>query len=258
MMKLFVLVPVFNEAENLAHLFSSFQSLALDLQQFQDIRVHIVLMDDGSRDNTGDKARALAGNMPFTLLTHSSNQGPGKAFATGFTFLPSQLEDTDWVLTIEGDNTSRIELIRQMFIRTREGYDVVLASPYMYGGGIANTSMLRTALSHIANAFVKELLGIHGILTMSSFFRLYRGSVIRKLQKHYGPAILERNGFESMIELLLKMLYLQTTISEVPMLLDTSRRKGKSKMKILKTIYGYLTLWKDKGKWISQSRRPIQ
>ena len=78
---------------------------------------------------------------------------------------------------------------------------------------------------------------------MSSFFRLYRGSVIRKLQYYYGPAILEHPGFECMIELLLKMIFLKITISEVPMLLDASHRKGKSKMKILQTTYGYIQVY---------------
>jgi dolichol-phosphate mannosyltransferase len=136
-----------------------------------------------------------------------------------------------------------------MFKRAEEGYDVVLASPYMYGGGITNTSALRVFISHIANAFVKEFLGVHGIITVSSFFRLHRGSVLLKLQTYYGPRVVERRGFESMIEALLKMMYLKTTISEVPMLLDTNLRVGKSKMKIMRTVLGYLALARRLGAW---------
>ena len=84
---------------------------------------------------------------------------------------------------------------------------------------------------------------------MSSFYRLYRGEVLKKLQMYYGLRIVERRGFESMIELLLKLIFLQVKISEVPMLLDTSLRVGKSKMKIMHTIFGYMTIWKDKGRW---------
>ena len=76
-----------------------------------------------------------------------------------------------------------------------------------------------------------------------------RGDVLRKLQACYGEHIVERKGFESMVELLLKMIYLRVSISEVPMVLDTSRRIGKSKMRILSTICGYLMLWKDKRRW---------
>jgi dolichol-phosphate mannosyltransferase len=101
----------------------------------------------------------------------------------------------------------------------------------------------------MANVFVKEFLGIHGIVTMSSFFRVYRAPVLKRLQAHYGPYIIERTGFECMVEMLLKMIYLRTTISEVPMLLDTSLRVGKPKMRIVRTIRGYLSLWRRKDDW---------
>jgi hypothetical protein len=52
-----------------------------------------------------------------------------------------------------------------------------------------------------------------------------------------------------MIEMLMKMMALGITISEVPMVLDTSRRLGPSKMKVLRTIAGYLLLWQHKRRW---------
>ena len=52
-----------------------------------------------------------------------------------------------------------------------------------------------------------------------------------------------------MVEMLLKMVYLRTSISEVPMTLDTSLRAGKSKLKVLLTIWGYLRLWRDGHRW---------
>jgi hypothetical protein len=96
---------------------------------------------------------------------------------------------------------------------------------------------------------VKEMLGLHGICTVSSFYRLYRGVVLQRLQVPYGERVLERRGFESMIEMLLKMIYLRVRISEVPMTLDTSLRVGRSKMRVLHTVAGYLTLWRDTGRW---------
>jgi dolichol-phosphate mannosyltransferase len=136
-----------------------------------------------------------------------------------------------------------------MLTRANEGFDVVLASPYLYGGGIANTSAYRVFLSHMANMFVKEGLGLHGIVTMSSFFRLYRGSAFIRLQAAFGPGVVERAGFESMIELLLKIVYLGMSVSEVAMKLDTSQRAGKSKMKVARTALGYVTLWREKAEW---------
>jgi len=136
-----------------------------------------------------------------------------------------------------------------MIVRAREGFDVVLASPYLYGGGITNTSAWRLFLSHVANLLVKEALGIRGIMTVSSFYRLFRGDILLRLQAGYGPGIVERRGFESMVELLMKLVLLHATISEVAMPLDTSRRIGRSKMRVLPTAIGYLTLAKDRRRW---------
>jgi dolichol-phosphate mannosyltransferase len=158
-------------------------------------------------------------------------------------------------MTLEGDNTSRLETGRRMLVRLTEGYDVVLASPYCYGGGFAKTSLLRLFLSHAANGMVKVALGVRGIQTMSSFFRLYRPGILMRLQAVYGPGILERAGFESMVEMIIKLILVKATISEVEMHLDSSQRIGASKMKILKTIRGYLSLWTVRPKWVRQAEQ---
>ncbi|HLO15849.1 MAG TPA: glycosyltransferase family 2 protein [Anaerolineales bacterium] len=248
-----ILIPVLNEAGNVPRLVQDLRNLSNELQKKFDVRV--ILIDDGSQDNTSKLAKesAQAAGLQLTILRHEANQGPGKAFATGFCHLSTLLTDNDLVLTMEGDNTSRLELVKQMLIRLNEGFDVIFASPYMYGGKIVNTSVYRIFLSSMANLFIKELLGIHGILTVSSFFRLYRAHALNKLQATYGPEIVERCGFECMVEMTMKMMNLQLTISEVPMVLDTHARAGKSRMKIAKTIRGYFSLWLLKKKWLEQA-----
>ena len=247
----YVVVPVLNEAPNLERLVSAFRDL--DGEFGSSYRVEFVLVDDGSSDGTAGIARNLASGLNLTVLTHDRNLGPGRAFSTAYEYLGPRLIEDDWVATMEGDNTSRHELIRQMFTRAREGYEVILASPYAYGGGVANTSGLRVILSHVANGFLKSFIGLHGFLTMSSFFRLHRAGAIQRLQSCYGPRIMERTGFEAVVEMLIKMSLLGMTISEVPMLLDTSRRKGKSKMKIMRTIRNYLSMFLDRPRWVSQA-----
>lgn len=250
MERLFIIVPVFNEAPNIPTLFEAFRQLQEELKH--RFSIQYILVDDGSRDGTVEVARREAAAQDLIVLEHPHNQGPGAAFATAFTHLAEGLSERDWVITMEGDNTSRHTLINQMFMRAEEGFEVVLASPYMYGGGITQTSFLRKLLSSGANLVVKDLLDIQGILTVSSFFRLYRGSGLRRLQRAFGSGIVERRGFESMVEMVMKMAMLRMTISEVAMQLDSSLRKGKSKMKILRTIGGYLALWRCKPGWARQ------
>lgn len=245
--RLFFIIPVLNEAPNIPRLMTNLEELRASLDgQFE---CQVFFVDDGSTDDTSEQIMRHRGPLPVEVLKHASNRGPGAAFGTGFAHLHSLLDHADWVVTMEGDNTSRIQTLRQMLVRRLEGFDVVLASPYMYGGGITQTSLLRIFLSHTANTLIKELLGIRGIFTMSSFFRLYHAPILKRLQGHHGPAILESPGFESMVELLAKLIRLRATISEVAMPLDGSQRLGKSKMRILRTIRGYLRVFYLSRNW---------
>jgi dolichol-phosphate mannosyltransferase len=256
MQNLFVIVPVYNEESNIQALFDAFSSLHKEFSgRFNMI---FILVDDGSQDKTVEVARTFGIGLRLDVLAHGVNKGPGAAFATAFSSLAGRLSEADWVITMEGDNTSRHELIRQMLTRTEEGFDVVLASPYMYGGGFTQTSFLRKLLSSGANLLVRDLLDIRGILTVSSFFRLFRGSAILRMHRVFGVGVVERLGFESMVEMVMKMTMLRLSISEVAMQLDSSRRHGKSKMKIFRTIGGYLALYSRKSDWQAQVTKEIR
>jgi len=249
---LYIVVPVFNEAPNLERLFDGLRVVA---QEASELDVSVVLVDDGSSDGTPNLARALGEGLELTVLTHGTNRGPGYAFGSAFAYLASRVRSHDLVVTMEGDNTSRTELIAKMLLRAEEGHDAVFASPYAYGGAILHTSAVRVVLSHVANAFVKEFIGVHGILTVSSFFRLYRGASLRRLQECYGERIVERDGFESMVELVMKMVYLQMSISEVPMVLDGTRRTVPSKLNTRRTVVGYFSLFGRKRAWRQRAAR---
>ena len=172
--RLFVAVPVFNEAQNLPGLFSGFREIERQLRD--RFALHFLLVDDGSDDGTPEIARQLSNDLTLDVIAHGTNLGPGTAFASAFTRLSTVMAEGDWVITMEGDNTSRHDLIRHMLRRAEEGFDAVFASPYMYGGGFAHTSMFRRLLSSGANLLVKDLLDVQSILTVSSFFRYRAGA----------------------------------------------------------------------------------
>jgi dolichol-phosphate mannosyltransferase len=240
--KAYVIAPVLNEAENMPTLISTWHELTLALPEWQ---FEFILLDDGSTDETRAAAEREATNFGVKLkaIRHETNLGPGAAFGTAFASIADRLKPDEIVVTMEGDNTSRIATLKTMLNRiVTENVEVALASPYAYGGGVMNTSVHRVVLSAVANGMIKGFLGIHGIHTMSSFFRAFRGSVILSLQEKWGPKIIERRGFECMVELLKKIVLKGFTITEVPMKLDTSLRKGRSKMKILRTARGYIAV----------------
>lgn len=243
MAKIYFLIPVFNEEENMPDLLASLTKTSQLLSGFE---CHFTLLDDGSQDGTVAMATSLAESQKINLkvLSNSQNEGPGVAFRMGFEYVSNVINDGDLVVTMEGDNTSRCELLKLMIERMhREDYDIVLASPYAYGGGFSQTSLLRVILSHGANGLTKIFLNIHGIHTFSSFFRVFSAKSLYALEKTYGKEIITFKGFECMVELLAKSVHLKLSITEVPMSVDWSRRKGKSKMKIMRTIKGYFKLF---------------
>ena len=229
-------VPVLNEEPNIAGLVDRLKAA---FQPFGPYRV--LFVDDGSTDRT---VEVLKGTGPeIETVSHPRNLGPGAAFRTGFTEVLKTLQPADLVVTLEGDGTSDLAILPRMLSRIRhEDDDIVLASCYLFGGGVKGTALHRLGLSHIANGLVKQTLGLSGLATLSSFFRIYQGRALLRLRDSFGEALFESNGFESQIEILHLAARLKLRISEVPMVLDGSRRLGKSKMKILKTSLAYLRL----------------
>ncbi len=250
-MTFFIVIPFLNEAENLARLA---QELCEFLnKQISSEQYNIILVDDGSTDNSVVEAHKVFGGFNYQLLTHDTNMGPGMAFQTAFLEILKSASADDYILTIESDNTSNLGIVPGMIRRSKEGYDVVLASPYIYGGTIVNTPFIRRFLSFFANLFLRELLSLRGIFTISSFFRLYKANVLQHIAQNYDSQLIQRKGFEGKVELLMKLVFCQVPISEVPLVLDTSRRKGKSKMRIFKTTVDLLSLYFQKQKWKEQA-----
>lgn len=240
---LHILIPVFNEEENMDYLVRTLSNL-----DKEDIpyRKAFYLLNDGSTDDTVKSFSTLCEefSLEHRVLSLPHNQGPGAAFRLGFQTLAQEMKEGDLALTMEGDNTSKAELIKTMIHRLKtEAYDVVLASPYSYGGGFKQTGALRIFLSHMANALTKIFLKIHGINTFSSFFRLYSYEALTKYGRKYSHDLIHFNGFESMVEMLAKFVYLELKISEVPMVVDWTHRKGKSKLKVFKTSRNYFKLF---------------
>ncbi len=235
-----VVVPVYNEAGNIDRLLEAVEERLLPFA----LPHRIVVVDDGSTDETGGRCRAAAARgVPVEVVSHATNRGPGAAFRTGFLRVLEDADPLDLVVTLEGDQTSDPSILPRLLHRVWEGGDdIALASCYLYGGGIVGTHLHRVGLSHLANGLMKKTLGLSGLATLSSFYRVYQVSAIRALRDRYGDSFISTHGFECMVEILYRAARLGLRISEVPMVLDGSRRVGKSKMKVVRTSLAYLRL----------------
>ena len=230
--KVYFVVPAYNEEENLDFLIANIDRF----MHFLGYDFHIFLVNDGSTDNTVAVAQSYSNDgVPMMVLNHETNYGPGRAFKTGFEAVLNQAHDNDMVVTIEADNTSDLCVLNRMFEQCKRGNDLVLAS--VYGEGkVVGAPMHRKIFSRCANIMMQIIFRIKGVNTFTSFFRVYRASMLKEAMNLYGDKLVEEHGFICMLELLVKLHRLKYQIIQVPMLLDFHIRVGDTKMKSVKNI----------------------
>lgn len=231
---IYILIPVFNESANLVKLSESIDKLDFD------VKICIVFVDDASTDNTVFMIHEYFKRFDYHVIQKELNIGPGDSFNRGFEFiLTLNNNPNDHIVTIEADNTSDLNILKDMITISSLGYDLVLASVYVQSGGFYKTSKLRLIISYFANLIMRMVFKFR-VRTISSFYRVYRAGLIRRIKTEFRQ-IIEEKGFVSMVEVLLKSILLDIKIIEVPMLLKSKERVGKSKIKIIKTIISYLS-----------------
>jgi dolichol-phosphate mannosyltransferase len=234
-MQVFV-IPAFNEEENVPRLLADLEARPMLWQGG-----HVILVDDGSADDTAAVAQAYDGPVPLILVRQIRNQGAGRAFDRGFRFALELCDEDDLVVTLESDTTSDLDALEEMLMRARMGADVVLASVHADGGEMVGAGKIRESLSRAASSAVRMTAGIDA-RTVSSFFRVYRASILRQAYTAHGDAFIREGGFACKAEILGKLSRMDAVVDEVPVDLDASRRIGESKLKVLPTMAGYSRL----------------
>ena len=168
-----VVVPTYNEADNLPELAS--RLFGLDLE---DIRLYIV--DDSSPDGTAEVARKLSDEYEnrIEVISRSGKQGLGTAYTTGFARALS--EEVDYVVQMDADLSHVPEEIPQMLGKLRRS-DVAVGSRYTTGGGLdPEWSAKRRMLSGLGNHLIRAVTGV-SVMDVTSGFKVYRASALRSL-----------------------------------------------------------------------------
>jgi dolichol-phosphate mannosyltransferase len=241
---IYVLVPFYNEEDNLSKLISSLHDF------FVGRDVHYVFSDDGSSDKSIEILKELLKDDTVEIISDGKNYGPGHAFDVGFKWIIEHSQnDDDAVVTVEADSTSDLGILNTMITLNQLGYDLVLASVYAQGGGFSKTSFFRKLISSIANLMFRFVFDLK-VLTLSSFYRVYKVSLLKTIQSKY-ENIIEEHGFICMLEILLKSVKVDAKMVEIPMMLQSDNRVGKSKLKVFKTTMAYL-------KFLIKSKRKLK
>ena len=244
MNELIVLLPAFNEEENLESLVHSWQTFRKGLAEGYGLALHIVVVNDGSGDKTPKIGEALAYRYDnVTLLSHQRNCGLGQALKTGIFHVLRQHPDGAFVCLMDCDNTHHPKYVLDMLDKQQAtAADVVIASRYEEGAEVYGLSAFRRFLSEAARSVYTLLLHVDQVRDYTCGYRLYRAEALRKAYDRFGEDLVEERGFSCMAELLYKLYSCGAVFAEVPFDLRYDLKGGASKMKVIQTVVNSMKL----------------
>ncbi|MGC9468023.1 MAG: polyprenol monophosphomannose synthase [Anaerolineae bacterium] len=230
-----VIIPTYNEKENLEPLVEQLLAQPLDLE--------VVVVDDNSPDGTGEIADRLAVDHPgrVQVVHRAGKLGLGTAYIAGFR---KALEDgADLIVTMDADFSHPPEKVPELAAKAGQGYDLVIGSRYVPGGQAVECTLPRKMLSWGANTFARTLLGLKAHDTTAGF-RCYRRAVL-------GSIALDQifsDGYSFLIEMLYKVQRQGWRVGEVPIVFH-NRQQGVSKIsrnEVYKALYTVVRLFGDR------------
>lgn len=224
-MDISIIIPMFNEAENVE---ITLEKVEVVLSQLRET-FEIIPVNDGSVDNTLEVLKKVAErNKNIKVASYPENVGRGMALRTGF-----KHSSGDIIVSIDADLSFApnhiIDLIN--VLKNEPDVDFVLGSPFMPGGVIKNVPFHRLWISKLGNKVLRYTMP-NRIYYSTGVFRAYRRKVIDSLE-------LESDDKEIHLEILSKAIALGYRVKEVPVVL-AARTRGKSKFKFKKTAVSHL------------------
>lgn len=232
-MKIYLLLPVYNEGPNIEPLLKGIKKC----MEARDYLYEVIIYNDGSTDETSDILGQNRCNLPVRIIGKEQNEGLGFAFKSLIKEVINCSEDEDDIaIVLDSDNSHNPEHTYRMVNRIREGFDVVIASRYLEDSRVVGVSKFRQFLSLCASWFMRIIFPIKGIKDYTCGYRAYSVTCLSNAYKKYGDKIVEEHGFACMAEFLIKLSSLNVLAVEIPLILRYDRKRGESKMKILKTI----------------------
>lgn len=224
-----VIIPTFNEYENLPLIISGIQE--------QLPAVDILVADDNSPDGTGKLADQLAlANPNIHVLHRQAKQGLGAAYLAGFDWAKNQ--DYDVVVEMDADGSHRpVDLVK--VLTALNDADVVLGSRWIKGGKVVNWPIQREILSRGGNIYTRLMLGI-ALRDATGGFRAYRMSALNKIDLR----AVQSQGYCFQVDMAWRAVKAGLKVIEVPITF-IEREIGESKMSgaIVKEALVKVTVW---------------
>jgi dolichol-phosphate mannosyltransferase len=239
-----VVLPTYNESENIARLLTQLRTV------LPDGRLYVV--DDNSPDGTGDIAERCARELGgIEVLHRPGKQGLGSAYRQGFAHVIAQ--GVDVVVSMDVDFSHDPLVIPAMLAAIEAGSDAVIGSRYVTGGGTKNWPLHRRLLSRWGNLYTASVLGVK-VRDCTSGFRAYRATALASI----APETTKAEGYAFLSELVVRLSRRGLKISEVPILF-VDRENGTSKMsgRIIVESMLLVTRWGVTHRW-NQAKNLVQ
>ncbi|NCT18394.1 MAG: dolichyl-phosphate beta-D-mannosyltransferase [Flavobacteriaceae bacterium CG_4_8_14_3_um_filter_34_10] len=227
-----VVIPTFNEIENIERLIRNIFSLQRGFE--------ILVVDDNSPDKTADKVRELIKEFPETLHleVRKEKMGIGTAYIHGFKW--ALQKNYQYIFEMDADfSHNPNDLIRLYNACVKRGFDMAIGSRYVDGVNVVNWPMSRVLLSWGASKYVNIITRMP-ICDTTAGFICYHRRVLEKINLDKIHFV----GYAFQIEMKFKAYLSKFKIIEVPVIF-TDRTKGESKMSgsiISEAIFGVITM----------------
>jgi len=209
-----VIIPTYNERENLYRLVSSV------LDTIPDIRILVV--DDNSPDGTGELADHLSKLEPRVKVLHRPRkQGLATAYLAGFDYAIAA--GYAYIVQMDGDFSHRAEDLPRLIAAAHDA-DVVIGSRNVRGSRVVGWSPLRHLVSRVGSFYARLMLGLP-IRDCTSGFKCFRASALLTLDR----TLLRANGYAFQVEVSHACARAGLRMVEVPIVFP-DRVLGKSKM----------------------------
>lgn len=214
MPKTLIIIPTYNEIENLPLMIPALEALELGLE--------VLVVDDGSPDGTGAWVREQQASKPHLhLIERSGKQGLGSAYVAGFKYALEH--GFDFVFEMDADFSHDPGYIRDFLAAIHEA-DLVIGSRYINGVNVVNWPMSRLLLSYFANMYARWITGLP-VRDATGGFKCFRADALRKLNLDG----ISSGGYSFQIEVNYKLWKKGCRIREIPIIFK-DRTMGASKM----------------------------
>ena len=213
-MKALVIIPTYNERENVVPL--------LERVFAQNLDVHVLIVDDNSPDGTGAIADQAAAQDPRVNVMHRPGKmGLGSAYVAGFRYALER--DYEAVFEMDADFSHNPDSLPE-FLRELEQADLVLGSRYLKGVTVVNWPLSRLILSYAANVYSRVITGMR-YKDLTGGFKCFRRRVLESIDWER----VRSDGYAFQIEITFKAYRKGFRIREIPILF-VDRMAGESKM----------------------------